>query len=67
MIDSDLFLAGFQQKSDPVCVVVHGEVRQPGAGVGVHHDLVPALHIQDDVLSGHAVLVVVLEGTRSFK
>ena len=57
---SDLLLAGFEQESDPVCVVVHGEVRQPGAGVGVHHDLVPALHVQDDVLPGHRVLVVVL-------
>ena len=26
---SDLLLAGFEQESDPVCVVVHGEVRQP--------------------------------------
>ena len=43
-----------------MCVVVHGEVRQPGAGVGVHHDLVPALHVQDDVLPSHRVLVVVL-------
>ena len=43
-----------------MCVVVHGEVRQPGAGVGVHHDLVPALHVQDNVLPGHRVLVVVL-------
>merc|ERR1719189_1497315 len=55
-----LLLAGFEQEADPVCVVVHGEVRQPGAGVGVHHDLVPALHVQDDVLPGHRVLVVVL-------
>merc|ERR1719189_2073355 len=55
-----LLLAGFEQEADPVRVVVHGEVRQPGAGVGVHHDLVPALHVQDDVLTGHRVLVVVL-------
>ena len=41
-------------------VVVHGEVGQPGAGVGVHHDLVSPLHVHDDVLAGHAVLVVVL-------
>merc|ERR1711934_821768 len=56
----ELLLAGLQQESDPVGVVVHGEVGQPGAGVGVHHDLVPALHIDDDVLPGHRVLVVVL-------
>merc|ERR1719189_1791269 len=55
-----LLLAGFEQEADPVRVVVHGEVRQPGAGVGVHHNLVPALHVQDNVLSGHAVLVVIL-------
>ena len=41
-------------------VVVHGEVREPGPGVGVHHNLVAPLHVQDDVLAGHRVLVVVL-------
>ena len=41
-------------------VVVHGEVGEPGAGVGVHHDLVTSLHVHDDVLASHAVLVVVL-------
>ena len=41
-------------------VVVHGEVGQPGAGVGVHHDLVAAVDVDDDVLTGHGVLVVVL-------
>merc|ERR1719414_2290774 len=48
------------KKSNPVGVVVHREVREPGAGVGVHHDLVSALHVDDDVLPGHRVLVVVL-------
>ena len=41
-------------------VVVHGEVCQPGAGVGVHHHLVPLHAVHDDRLAGHAVLVVVL-------
>ena len=41
-------------------VVVHGEVRQPGPGVGVHHHLVPLHTVDDDGLAGHAVLVVVL-------
>ena len=41
-------------------VVVHGEVRKPGAGVGVHHHLVPLHAVHDDGLAGHAVLVVVL-------
>ena len=57
---SHLVLIGLEQDAHPVRVVVHGEVRQPGAGVGVHHDLIPALHVQDDVLPGHRVLVVVL-------
>merc|ERR1719474_905217 len=56
----ELLLAGLQQESNPVGVVVHGEVGQPGAGVGVNHDLVSALNINDDVLAGHRVLVVVL-------
>merc|ERR1711934_28062 len=56
----ELLLAGLQHESNPVGVVVHGEVGQPGAGVGVHHDLVSALDIDDDVLAGHRVLVVVL-------
>merc|ERR1711934_77073 len=56
----ELLLAGLQQESNPVGVVVHGEVGQPGAGVGVNHDLVSALNIDDDVLAGHRVLVVVL-------
>merc|ERR1711934_1161186 len=56
----ELLLAGLQQESNPVGVVVHGEVGQPGAGVGVNHDLVSALNVNDDVLSGHGVLVVVL-------
>ena len=55
-----LLLAGLEQESNPVGVVVHGEVGEPGAGVGVNHDLVSALHIDDDVLPGHRVLVVVL-------
>ena len=41
-------------------VVVHGEVGEPGAGVGIHHDLVSAVDVDDNVLAGHAVLVVVL-------
>ena len=57
---SHLFLAGLEQETDPVSVVVHGEVSEPGAGVCVHHDLVSSLHVQDDVLSSHGVLVVVL-------
>ena len=43
-----------------MCVVVHGEVSQPGAGVGVDHDLVPADAVDHDALPGHRVLVVVL-------
>merc|ERR1712077_152502 len=56
----DLLLAGLKEKSNPVGVVVHGEVGEPGAGVSVNHDLVSALHVDDDVLPGHRVLVVVL-------
>ena len=43
-----------------MCVVVHGEVRQPGPGVRVHNDLIAAVDVDDDVLAGHTVLVVVL-------
>jgi len=43
-----------------VGVVVHGEVSQPGSSVGVDNNLISSLHIHDDVLSGHAVLVVIL-------
>ena len=57
---SHLHHVRFEEESHPVGVVVHGEVRQPGAGVGVHHDLVTSLHVHDDVLASHAVLVVVL-------
>ena len=57
---ADLVGAGLEQHADPVGVVVHGEVGQPGAGVGVHHDLVAAVDVDDDVLTGHGVLVVVL-------
>ena len=53
-------MAGLEQKTDPVGVVVHGEVGEPGTGVGVHNDLVAPLDVQDDVLAGHGVLVVVL-------
>merc|ERR1712020_254784 len=56
----DILLAGLKEKSNPVGVVVHGEVGEPGAGVSVNHDLVSALHVDDDVLPGHRVLVVVL-------
>ena len=34
-----LLLVGLQQEADPVRVVVHREVGQPRASVGVHHDL----------------------------
>ena len=57
---ADLVGAGLEQHADPVGVVVHGEVGQPGAGVSVHHDLVAAVDVDDDVLTGHGVLVVVL-------
>ena len=57
---ADLVGAGLEQHADPVGVVVHGEVGQPGAGVGVHHDLVAAVDVDDDVLTGPGVLVVVL-------
>jgi len=56
----ELLLAGLQQESNPVGVVVHGEVGQPGAGVGVHADLVALLQAQQDGGAGHGVLVVVL-------
>merc|ERR1719342_1526359 len=39
-------------------VVVHGEVSQPGTSVGIHNNLISSLHIHDDVLACHAVLVV---------
>ena len=41
-------------------VVVHGEIGQPGAGVGVHADLVALLQAQQDGGAGHGVLEVVL-------
>ena len=59
-ICTDLLLVGFKQHADPVCVVVHWEVRQPGAGVGVHHHFVTTKAVDDDCLARHAVLVVVL-------
>ena len=49
-----------EQETNPVSVVVHGEVSEPGAGVGVHHHLVPLHAVDDDGLASHAVLVVVL-------
>ena len=36
---TDLLLAGLQQQAHEVRVVVGGEVRQPGAGVGVQGHL----------------------------
>ena len=59
-INAHLLLAGLEQESDPVGVVVHWEVGQPGAGVGVHADLVALLQAQQDGGAGHGVLVVVL-------
>ena len=56
----DLIIRGLEEKSDPVGVVVHGEVSQPGAGVGVDHDLVALLQVDDDGGASHRVLVVVL-------
>ena len=58
--NTDLLLAGLEQESNPVGVVVHGEVSQPGTSVGIHNNLISSLHIHDDVLACHAVLVVVL-------
>merc|ERR1719427_958118 len=56
----DLLLAGLQQKTNPVGVVVHGEVSQPSTSVGIDNNLISSLDIHDDVLACHAVLVVVL-------
>ena len=55
-----LILVGLEKDSHPMCVVVHGEVGEPGAGVGVDHDLVPTDAIDHDALPSHRVLVVVL-------
>ena len=57
---SHLVLIGLEQDAHPVRVVVHGEVCEPGAGVRVDHDLVPADAVDHDALAGHRVLVVVL-------
>merc|ERR1719427_1347666 len=56
----NLLLAGLQQKSNPVGVVVHGEVSQPGTSVGIDNNLISSLDIHDDVVACHAVFVVVL-------
>merc|ERR1719427_910142 len=56
----NILLAGLQQKTNPVCVVVHGEVSQPSTSVGIDNNLISSLDIHDDVLACHAVLVVVL-------
>ena len=55
---SHLVLIGLEQDAHPVRVVVHGEVCEPGAGVRVDHDLVPADAVDHDALAGHRVLVV---------
>ena len=57
---SHLVLIGLEQDAHPVRVVVHGEVCEPGAGVRVDHDLVPADAVDHDALASHRVLVVVL-------
>ena len=57
---SHLILIGLEQDAHPVRVVVHGEVCEPGAGVRVDHDLVPADAVDHDALASHRVLVVVL-------
>ena len=41
-------------------VVVHGEVGKPGAGVGVHHHLVPPHAVDNNGLTRHRVLVIIL-------
>ena len=48
---SHLIFVWLEQQSDPVCVVVHGEVSQPGASVGVHNDLVALGKVQHDSLT----------------
>merc|ERR1719225_2180808 len=50
------------KSANQVSVVVHGEVSQPGAGVGVNHNLISTLNIDDDVLPSHRVLLVVMGG-----
>ena len=56
----DLVVRGLEEEPDPVGVVVHGEVGEPSAGVGVDHDLVALLQVDDDGGAGHGVFVVVL-------
>ena len=48
-------------------VVVHREVGEPSAGVGVDDDLVALLQVDDDGRAGHGVLVVVLVVLKKFK
>ena len=56
----DLLLVRLEEETHPVGVVVHGEVGQPGTGVGVYHDLVTAVAVDQDGGASHGVLVVVL-------
>ena len=43
-----LSLVGLEQEADPVGVVVHGEVSQPGASVGVYNNLVSSLNLSQN-------------------
>merc|ERR1719400_1196708 len=48
------------KSANQVGVVVHGEVGQPGAGIGVHADLITLFELEQDGGASHGVLVVVL-------
>ena len=54
-----LFLAWLEEETNPVGVVVHGEVSQPGASVGVHADFIALFEVEQDGGSSHGVLMII--------
>ena len=49
-----------EKKSDPVGVVIHCEVCEPGSSIGVNNDLITAFQGDENVCSSHRVFMVIL-------
>ena len=52
--------AYLEKKSDPVGVVIHCEVCEPGSSIGVNNDLITTFQGDENVCSGHRVFMVIL-------
>ena len=60
VIDLMYRICYLEKKSDPVGVVIHGKVCEPGSSIGINNNLITAFQGDENVCSSHRVFMVIL-------